>query len=77
VKEAQFVKAWTLPELVYAISQKPFLEASYKFAYWIAKQKKSHAIGETSGSHVHWKWSSWFVDWNRGENWEWFPYKMM
>uniref|UniRef100_A0A7M4F4W3 Zinc finger BED-type containing 5 n=1 Tax=Crocodylus porosus TaxID=8502 RepID=A0A7M4F4W3_CROPO len=46
-KKAQFEKAGTLPKLGFAISQKPFLEGSYKFAYWIAKQKKPHTIGET------------------------------
>uniref|UniRef100_A0A7M4E8X6 DUF4371 domain-containing protein n=1 Tax=Crocodylus porosus TaxID=8502 RepID=A0A7M4E8X6_CROPO len=47
VKKAQFEKAGTLPKLGFSISQKPFLEGSYKVAYRIAKQKKPHAIGET------------------------------
>lgn len=48
MKKAQFKTAGTLTELGFAISQKPFLEASYKVAYWVVKQKKPHTIGETS-----------------------------
>lgn len=45
----QFENAGTLPKFGFAILQKQlFLEASYKVAYLIAKQRKSHAIGETS-----------------------------
>jgi hypothetical protein len=40
--KVQFEKAGTLPELGFAILRKPFLEA-----YRIAKQKKTHAAGET------------------------------
>jgi hypothetical protein len=46
-KKIQFEEAGTLPKLVFAISQKPFLEPSYKVAYRTAKQKKPHSIGET------------------------------
>jgi hypothetical protein len=38
-------KTGTLLKLGFVISQKPFLEASYKVAYWTGKQKKPHIIG--------------------------------
>ena len=47
VKKARFEKAGTLPKLGFITTQKPFVEASYKVAYRIAKQKKPHTIGET------------------------------
>ncbi|XP_042210866.1 protein ZBED8-like [Homarus americanus] len=46
-KKARFEKAGTLPKLGFAPTQKPCLEASYKVAYCIAKQKKPHTIEET------------------------------
>ncbi|XP_042208670.1 protein ZBED8-like [Homarus americanus] len=46
-KKARFEKAGTLPKLGFAPTQKPCLEASYKVAYRIAKQKKPHTIEET------------------------------
>ncbi|XP_042203602.1 protein ZBED8-like [Homarus americanus] len=46
-KKARFEKAGTLPKLGFAPTQKPCLEASYKVAYRIAKQKKPHTFGET------------------------------
>ena len=46
-KKARFEKAGTLPKLGFITTQKPFVEASYKVAYRIAKQKKPHTIGET------------------------------
>jgi hypothetical protein len=45
-RKTQFEKAGTLPRLGFSLSQKPFLEASYKVSYRIAKQKKPHAVGE-------------------------------
>ena len=47
MKKARFEKAGTLPKLGFITTQKPFVEASYKVAYRIAKQKKTHTIGET------------------------------
>jgi hypothetical protein len=44
--KAQFKKAGTLPKHRFDISRKPFLEASYKVDYRIAKQNKSHTIGK-------------------------------
>ena len=41
-KKARFEKVGTLPKLGIAPTQKPRLEASYKVAYRIAKQKKPH-----------------------------------
>lgn len=46
-KKARFEKAGTLPKLGIVPTQKPCLEASFKVAYHIAKQKKPHTIGET------------------------------
>lgn len=46
-KKARFEKVGTLPKFGFAPTQKPCLEASYKVAYRIAKQKKPHTIGET------------------------------
>jgi hypothetical protein len=37
--KAQFAKAGTLPKIGFSISQKYFLEASYKAAYRNAKRK--------------------------------------
>jgi hypothetical protein len=48
-KKVQFEKAGTLPKLGFAISRKPLLEASYRVAYRIAKQRKPHTIGDTLG----------------------------
>jgi hypothetical protein len=46
-KKTQFEKAGALPKFGFAFSQKHFLEASYKVAYRISKQKKLHIIGDT------------------------------
>jgi len=46
-KKARFHHSGTLPKLGFAATQKPMLEASYKVAYLIAKDKKPHTIGET------------------------------
>lgn len=46
-KRARFLAAGTLPKLGFSSSQKPALEASFKVAYLIAKNKKPHTIGET------------------------------
>lgn len=46
-KKARFEKGGTLPKLGFIKTQKPCLEASYKVAYRIAKEKKPHTIGET------------------------------
>lgn len=40
-------KAGTLPKLEFYPKKKSCLEASYKIAYRIVKQKKPHTIGET------------------------------
>ena len=47
MKKARFDKAGTPPRIGFITTQKPFVEASYKVAYCIAKQKKPHMIGET------------------------------
>ena len=46
-KKAKFEKSGTLPKFGFCPTQKPCLEASYKVAYRIAKQRKPHTIGET------------------------------
>ncbi|XP_025201805.1 protein ZBED8-like [Melanaphis sacchari] len=46
-KKARFEKSGTLPKLGFVPPQKPCLEASYKVAYRIAKNKKPHTIGES------------------------------
>lgn len=46
-KKARFHASGTLPKLGFSATQKPTLEASYKVAYLIAKDKKPHTIGET------------------------------
>ena len=46
-KKARFEKSGTLPKFGFIKTQKPCLEASYKVAYRIAKEKKAHTIGET------------------------------
>ena len=45
-KKARLEKAGTLPKLGFITTQKPFVEALYKVAYRIAKQKKPHTIGK-------------------------------
>jgi hypothetical protein len=45
-KKARFHSSGTLPKLGFGSTQKPLLEASYKVAYLIAKNKKLHTIGE-------------------------------
>lgn len=47
MKKARFENAGTLPKHGFITTQKPYLEASYKVAYRIAQQKKSHTMGET------------------------------
>jgi hypothetical protein len=47
-KKAQFGKTGTLPKLGFSNLQKPFLEASHKVVYRIAKPKKPNTTGETS-----------------------------
>jgi hypothetical protein len=46
-KKVQFEKAGAHPNVRFAISQKPFLEASYKVAYRTVKRKKPHTVRET------------------------------
>ena len=46
-KKVRFEKSGTLPKLGFIKTQKPCLEASYKVAYRLAKEKKPHTIGET------------------------------
>ena len=46
-KNVRFEKSGTLPKFGFIKTQKPCLEASYKVAYSIAKEKKPHTIGET------------------------------
>lgn len=46
-KKARFEKAGTLSKLGFTPTQKPCLEASYKVAYRIARQKKPHTIAES------------------------------
>jgi len=46
-KKARFEKGGTLPKFGFIKTQKPCLEASYKVASRIAKEKKPHTIGET------------------------------
>jgi len=46
-KKARFEKGGTLPKFGFIKTHKPCLEASYKVAYRIAKEKKPHTIGET------------------------------
>ena len=46
-KKVRFEKSGTLPKFGFIKTQKPCLEASYKVAYRIAKEKKPHTIGET------------------------------
>jgi len=46
-KKARFEKGGTLPKFGFIKTQKPCLEASYKVAYCIAREKKPHTIGET------------------------------
>jgi hypothetical protein len=45
-KRARFHSSGTLPKLGFGSTQKPLLEASYKVAYLIAKNKKPHTIDE-------------------------------
>ena len=45
-KKTRFRKAGTLPKFGFIKTQKPCLEALYKVAYRIAKEKKAHTIGE-------------------------------
>ncbi|KAF2345701.1 hypothetical protein FHG87_023543 [Trinorchestia longiramus] len=46
-QKERFHTSGTLPKHRFAGTQKPMLEASYKVAYLIAKDKKPHTIGET------------------------------
>ena len=46
-KKTRFHSSGTSNTLGFGFNQKPLFEASYKVAYLIAKNKKSHAIGET------------------------------
>lgn len=46
-EKAWFEKVGMLPRYWFTPTQRPYLEASYKVAYHIAKQKKPHTIGET------------------------------
>jgi len=46
-EKARFEKGRALPNFGFIKTQKPCLEASYKVAYRIAKEKKPHTIGET------------------------------
>ena len=46
-KKARFEKSGTLPKFGFVKTQKPYVEASHKVAYRIAKEKKAHTIGET------------------------------
>ena len=46
-KKARFEKVGTLPKFGFIMTRKPYLKASYKVAYCIAKEKKAHTIGET------------------------------
>ena len=46
-KKERFHTSGTLPKYGFSGTQKPMLEASYKVAYLIAKDKKPHTIGET------------------------------
>jgi hypothetical protein len=45
-KKARFNSSDTLPTLGFGSTQKPLLEASYKVAYLIAKNKMPHTIDE-------------------------------
>jgi hypothetical protein len=45
-KKARFHSSGTLPKSGSGSTQKPLLEASYKVAYLITKNKKPHTIGE-------------------------------
>jgi len=45
-KKARFQSSGTLPKLGFGYTQAPLLEASFKVAYLIAKNKKPHTIGE-------------------------------
>ena len=45
--KARFEKSGTLPKFGFVKTQKPCVEASYKVAYRIVKEKKAHKIGET------------------------------
>jgi hypothetical protein len=45
-RKARFHSSGTLPKLGFGSTQKPLLEASYKVAYLIAKNKKPYTIGE-------------------------------
>jgi hypothetical protein len=45
-KKARFHSTGPLPKLGFGSTQKPSLEASYKVAYLVAKNKKPHTIGE-------------------------------
>ena len=45
-KRARFLTSGTLPKLGFSLSQKFALEASFKVAYLIAKNKKPHTIGD-------------------------------
>lgn len=46
-KKARFEKSGISPQLGFVPSQKPCLETSYKVAYRIPRNKKSHTIGES------------------------------
>ena len=46
IKKARFEKAATLSKLGFITTQKPFLEASYKVVYRIAKQKNHTQLGK-------------------------------
>lgn len=46
-KKARFEASGTLMKHGFAAPKKPVLEAAYKVAYRIAKDKKPHTIGET------------------------------
>jgi hypothetical protein len=48
-KKLQLEKAGIFSKLGFAFPQKLFLEASYKIAYRISKQKKLHIIVDTLG----------------------------
>ena len=55
-KKARLEKAGTLPKFGFIKMQKPCLEASYKVAYRIAKEKKSiYDLRDIGKNRVPWK----------------------